>query len=129
MFYVKNKRCARNYCSTLDESCDKNSFCRQCTRDFCCMKDELDSFGRSRCNQLLPLKLRNESYYCRGHWNSRIKRCKECNSNRVKMHRDDWSYCAEHMPDEKTCLAMVINDFPLPNDVSKRIFDLSLSTH
>ena len=125
MNFKEKKHCSRKFCTNYDYSLDERSFCRECTKELCCMKYMEDSIGRHSCNQLLPLIKREEGNYCIGHWKQLIKNCRHCSSIRVKIARDGWAYCQEHKPDDKTCLAFLMKELPIPSDVTNVIFKRS----
>jgi len=124
--FQNSKSCSRPFCCNKGESIDTDSYCLQCTKDLCCMKHMEDSFGRHTCNPLVPLVERTEGFFCLGHWKQRLKSCRYCPSRFAKVNRDGWAYCHTHTPSDDSVLAMLINEMPLPVDLSVDIFRKSL---
>lgn len=120
---VKYVTCC-NCKSVLLETLGCNFLCHNCIN--CCDRYSKDTFDRiGHCNTLKPPIVRlNEttttstfSTYCIGHWKQRIKRCRRCESENVSVFADNWAYCSEHLPEERTYHYNVISALKAKGDL------------
>ena len=131
MVQIVREPCEVEGCKNLTKSVigeHRNTFCLFHTQQKCCMSGEPDSIGRHTCNELVKMRTRQNNCYCIGHWKQHLKKCRCCESTRVKMHRDGYSYCETHMPNVKDILPGCSKIGNLPFDLWKEIFELSLDS-
>lgn len=124
MIRVTNRSCVE--CGEVFGGLPDTKYCRKCLKSVCCYSDRLDSFNRQKCNSTCPLVYKDGKSYCVGHWKMRQKFCKVCDKLSSDIGHDDYGYCADHVPDPKRILALMINKFPyIPVDVLKTMYNFS----
>ena len=116
---ITRKKCLICKYSTMVSKTNKEPLCKSCTESKCVVN--------GRCNNMFPMKSRNDKTYCLGHWKDLCyKGCHSCGSRaQLTFAMDAYAYCYQCKPTFHTLKAELISKLNLPNDIVDIVFSTS----